>query len=135
MSQQCLYLYQQLKGGFMQTINGKLVSHNSAKSEKLGTEFDLLFSGSAQSEMRLTEIQEIRFSLQILEQKLTALEMEKIGQINQQVNQFKAKMSQRLIALTAASAIGFISLGVWVGVKINPSTSEVNYPTSIQSFE
>lgn len=119
----------------MQTINGKLVSHNSAKSEKLDTEFDLLFSGSAQSEMRLTEIQEIRFSLQILEQKLTALEMEKIGQINQQVNQFKAKMSQRLIALTAASAIGFISLGVWVGVKVNPSTSEVNYPTSIQSFE
>jgi hypothetical protein len=135
MSQQFLSLYQQLKGVLMQTINGKLVSPNSLKREKLGSEFDFLFGDTGESEMQLDEIQEVRFSIQMLEQRLTDLETDKIGQINRQVNQLKTKLSQRLIALTAASAIGFISLGIWIGVKVNPSTSEVNYPTSIEALE
>jgi hypothetical protein len=135
MSQQVLSLYQQLKGVLMKTINGKLVSPNSIKSPKLGSEFDFFFTDNGDSETPLNEIQEVRLSLQLLEQKLTNLETDKIVQINRQVNQIKTQMSQRLIALTAASAIGFIGLGIWIGVKVNPSTSEVNYPTSIESLE
>lgn len=119
----------------MKTINGKLVSPNPTKSKTFGSDFDLFFTHTGESELHLDEIQEVHLSLQMLEQRLTDLEDEKIGQINREVSQIKTKMSRRLIALTAASAIGFISLGVWIGVNAKPSTSEVNYPSSIESFE
>lgn len=119
----------------MKTINGKLVSPNSMNSQKFGSEFDFFFPDTGESETQLDEIQKVRFSLQLLEQRLTDLETDKIGQINHQVSQFKTKIFQRLIALTAASAIGFISLGIWIGFKANPSTSEVNHPTSVESLE
>jgi hypothetical protein len=135
MSQQILSLYQQFKGVLMNTINGKLVSLNPTKSQNFESEFDLLFGDTGEAETQLDEIQEVRLSLQILEQRLTDLETEKMGQITRQVSQIKTQMYRGLIALTAASAIGFISLGIWIGVKANFSTSKVNYPASIESLE
>lgn len=119
----------------MKTINGKLVSLNPTKDHRLGSEFDLFYGETGESEPQVDEIQAVRLTIQVLEQKLTDLETEKIDQINRQVSQMKTEMSRRLIALTVASAIGFIGLGIWIGVKANPTTSEVNYPTSIESIE
>lgn len=119
----------------MKTINGKLVNLNPTKSPNFGSEFDLFYGETEESDTQVDEIQAVRLTIQVLEQKLTDLEAEKIGEINRQVNQIKTQMSRRLIALTVASAIGFIGLGIWIGVKANPSTSEVNYPTSIESLK
>lgn len=135
MSQQFLSLYQQLKGVLMQIINGKLVHQNLLKGEKLDSKFQLFFSDIEESEIQLDKIQQVSLSLQILEQKLTNLETEKIGQINHQLNQFKAKINQQIIALTAASFIGFISLGISIVVKVNPSISEPHYPTYMKSLK
>lgn len=106
--------YQRFFSGFITTVNGKLVSLNLRKSQEIKDQFNKTYPHLAPEDN--TE-EYLQLFVETLERRLKILETKTIERLNKKVENLEKKTSQRMLAISIATAIGFTSLGLVIGLN------------------